>query len=300
VLFDTIEITDVRLVANPPLGMGEYGGEVDNWHWPRHDGDWSFLRAYVGPDGVPADHDAANVPFRPQHWLQVSPDGIRAGDLVLVLGYPWATERYQTAAEVEEAQEWMFPLRLALFSTWIDRLEEAGQRSEEARLLNAPTVKSINNGRSHAIGMIAALRRSGLLETRRAEEEALRAWAAGDPTRAKVAAALDGIAGVVAERKALRDRDYLLRYLVRSSQVLGFARTITKWAIERPQLDLEREPGYQDRDEEPIRRDMEAAEKSLDLEGDRLVLTAFVRRAMALPEAQRIVPLDEALGAPSA
>jgi hypothetical protein len=159
-------------------------------------------------------------------------------------------------------------------------------------------LKSFNNGRSHAIGMIAALRRSGLLEARRAEEAAFRAWVDQDrASRAAFAEALDGVAAVVAERRATRDLDFLLRYLPRACQVLGFARTITKWAAERPKPDLEREPGYQDRDEDPLRRDMEAAEKSLDLEADRRVLAAFVRRAMALPEGQRIAPLDEALGA---
>jgi hypothetical protein len=295
-LFDTLELRDVRLVANPPLGVGEYGGEVDNWHWPRHDGDWSFLRAYVGADGVPADFDATNVPYRPTEWLAVSTTGVAAGELVMVLGYPWSTQRYQTAAEIEEAQEWQYPLRIELFGVWIAQLEAASAASEEARLLNAPTLKGINNAHSHALGMVAALRRSGLLERRRAEETEFRAWVAADPSRARYAAALDGIAGVLEERRGLRDRDYLLRYLARGSQVLGFARTITKWAIERPKPDLEREPGYQDRDEEPIRREMEAAEKSLDLEGDRLVLTAFVRRAMALPDTQRIPSLDEAVG----
>ena len=297
VLFDTLELRDVRLVANPPLSVGEYGGEVDNWHWPRHDGDWSFLRAYVGPDGAPAEFAEANVPYRPAHWLRVSTTGLAPSDLVLVMGYPWSTGRYQTAAEVAEAQEWLYPLRLELFGTWIAQLEEASKASEEARLLNAPTLKGINNARSHAVGMIGALRRSGLLETRRAEEERFRSWAAADPGRARYVEALDGISAVAEEKRALRDHDYLLRYLVRGSQLLGFARTITKWAAERPKPDLEREPGYQDRDEEPMRREMEAAEKSLDVRADRMVFAALVRRAMALPESQRIEPLDELLGA---
>lgn len=297
VLFETLELTDVRLVANPPLGVGEYGGEVDNWHWPRHTGDWSFLRAYVGPDGNPAPFAQENVPYRPAHWLPVATDGVGPGDPVLVLGYPWATERYQTAAEVEEAQEWLFPLRLELFALWIAQLEAASAASEGARLLNAPTLKGVLNAHSHATGMIAALRRSGLLEARLEEEARFRDWAAADPARASRLAGLDGIVAVLAEKQALREHDYLLRYLVRGSQLLGFAHTIVKWAQERPKPDLEREPGYQDRDEEVIRREMEAAEKSLDVAGDRMVLAAFVRRALTLSEGQRIEPLEAALGA---
>ncbi|HUO85005.1 MAG TPA: S46 family peptidase, partial [Thermoanaerobaculia bacterium] len=81
-LIEQMEIRDVRLVYAPGRGIGEFGGDIDNWMWPRHTGDWSFFRAYVGPDGRPADHAADNVPYRPRHVLSVSTEGVDPGDLV--------------------------------------------------------------------------------------------------------------------------------------------------------------------------------------------------------------------------
>jgi hypothetical protein len=296
VLVEAIELRDVRLVAAPPRSVGEFGGEVDNWHWPRHTGDYSILRAYVAPDGTPAEYAGENVPYRPERFLPVSADGIGPADLVMVMGYPYATERYQTAAEIAEAQEWYYPLRLELFGAWIDQMEDASSASEQAAILIAPMLKSIHNARSHARGLLAALDRSGLLERRRSEERAFRAWAAGDPARARAVEALDGIAAVLGEREASRDRDLLLRFMPRGSQALGFAWTIVKWAIERPKADLDREPGFQDRDEETVRRSFRSAADSFEPEADRRNLALFLHRAAALPEGRRSAALDDLLG----
>jgi hypothetical protein len=95
--FTQIEIRDVRLVYAPARSVGKYGGDVDNWMWPRHTGDFSFLRAYVGPDGRPADAAPENVPYRPKDWLRVSPGGLDDGDFVMVAGYPGRTNRYRLA-----------------------------------------------------------------------------------------------------------------------------------------------------------------------------------------------------------
>jgi hypothetical protein len=87
-LIEYLEIRDVRLVYVPARAIGNYGGEIDNWAWPRHTGDFAFYRAYVGKDGKPADFSADNVPFRPKHWLKVDVDGQAADDYVMVTGYP--------------------------------------------------------------------------------------------------------------------------------------------------------------------------------------------------------------------
>ena len=103
-----MEIKDVRLVYAPADGIGVFGGETDNWRWPRHTGDWSFLRAYVGKDGKPAAFSKDNVPFKPKHWLKISTEGIKPGDLVFVAGYPGRTQRHQTYAQVKETTEWTY------------------------------------------------------------------------------------------------------------------------------------------------------------------------------------------------
>ncbi|HMS18347.1 MAG TPA: S46 family peptidase, partial [Planctomycetota bacterium] len=97
-------IQDVRLVYAPPKSIGEFGGEVDNWEWPRHTGDFTFLRAYVGKDGKPAPYSKENVPLRPEHYLRISDKGLSEGDLVMILGYPGRTSRYLTSVAVEAQQ----------------------------------------------------------------------------------------------------------------------------------------------------------------------------------------------------
>ncbi len=296
-LFRATELRDVRVVAAPPESVGNYGGEVDNWHWPRHTGDFAILRAYVAPDGSPAEHSADNVPFHPPAHLEVSTEGLDEGDLVMVLGYPWSTERHLTSVELEEQTGWFFPLRRDLFSEWADLLHAAEARDGATALLVAPHARRIDNALSHARGMLESLGRTPVVDIRRAEEQELAAWIAASPERGeRFGSSLADIEAVVARRAASRDRDVVLRYLVFGSQLLGFARTLTKWAAERARPDLEREPGYQDRDRADVRDGLEFAQRSLDLRTDREIFEMLLRRAMALPEGQRIDALDEAVG----
>ncbi len=105
-LIEMLEIRDVRLVYAPARAVGEFGGEIDNWEWPRHTGDWSFLRAYVGADGRPAEYSPENVPYRSPHWLKVSTAGLDAGDFVMVTGFPGRTARTVPAAELHHNLDW--------------------------------------------------------------------------------------------------------------------------------------------------------------------------------------------------
>src|SRR5262245_10277072 len=112
-LIENLELRDVRLVYVPARSVGNYGGEIDNWAWPRHTGDFSFYRAYVGKDGKPAGYSADNVPFQPKHFLKVSTKGVRPGDFVMVTGYPGSTSRTETALETHHDVEWQYPYLIA-------------------------------------------------------------------------------------------------------------------------------------------------------------------------------------------
>ena len=119
-----LEIRDVRLVYAPAEGIGVFGGETDNWRWPRHTGDWSFLRAYVGKDGKPAAYSKDNVPYKPTHWLKVSAEGAKPGDLVFVVGYPGRTMRHRTYAEIKETTEWALPRSVRLAEEQLALIEK--------------------------------------------------------------------------------------------------------------------------------------------------------------------------------
>ena len=91
---------DVRLVHAPALGVGKFGGDTDNWMWPRHTGDYSFYRAYVGKDGKPAKFSPDNVPYVPKHYLRLATEGLKENDFVMVTGYPGRTNRHRLPSEV--------------------------------------------------------------------------------------------------------------------------------------------------------------------------------------------------------
>ena len=158
-----MEIKDVRLVYAPADGIGVFGGETDNWRWPRHTGDWSFLRAYVGKDGKPAAFSKDNVPFQPKHWLKIATEGIKPGDLVFVAGYPGRTQRHQTYAQVKETTEWSMPRSIRLAQEQLAILEQLSKQDKALALKVAGRVQGLNNNLTNQKGMLEGLVKGGSL-----------------------------------------------------------------------------------------------------------------------------------------
>ncbi len=180
-----MEIKDVRLVYAPADGIGVFGGETDNWRWPRHTGDWSFLRAYVGKDGKPAAFSKDNVPFQPKHWLKVSAEGIMPGDLVFVAGYPGRTQRHQTYSQVKETTEWSMPRSIRLAQEQLAILEQLSKQDKALALKVAGRVQGLNNNLTNQKGMLEGLVKGGSLGLKQARERELEVWIDGDPARQK-------------------------------------------------------------------------------------------------------------------
>jgi hypothetical protein len=205
-LYYRTQIRDVRLVYAPPRAIGEFGGEVDNWEWPRHTGDFMFFRAYVAPDGSVRDHDPANVPYQPQHFLPVSTQGVQQGDLALIMGYPGRTQRYKTSRGVMTQQGYVYPRRLDVLTRGIAVLEAAGRTDEKLGLAVADRVKSLANVQKNASGMMFGLRNNGTVARKLREEEEFTAFAkaAGNPNWNTVLAdmlAIDEAEAAVVEKE---------------------------------------------------------------------------------------------------
>jgi hypothetical protein len=261
--------------------------------------DFTFLRAYVDPEGKPAAYSPSNVPFHPGEYFQVSADGISQDDLVMVLGTPYHTDRYKTGHDVREALEWYYPLRVDLFSEWIRVLEKTCEEHPDSCIPTASRVRGLDNGLTNAQGMIAGLTRADLVEKKEKELQEWTEWVNADPARAgKWGSAHSDLVAYLEKSKQGRDRDFLIRYLLMGSQVLGFARTITKWATERQKPDAEREPGFQERDRENLLSDLKQAQRSLHVEADRRVLAMLLARLGRLPSAERLKGFDDALRDP--
>ncbi len=176
VLFRYKTIEDVRLVYIPRQNIGEFGGETDNWVWPRHTGDYSFLRAYVGKDGKSAPFSKDNVPYQPKKHLKVNPNGVRENDFTFILGYPGKTFRHRPAQYIQYQQEYLLPYVSNLYDFQNRQMEEAGKDNTDIALSLATRIKRNANVLKNYRGKLKGLRGIDLLATKRQEDEALAAF----------------------------------------------------------------------------------------------------------------------------
>ena len=293
VLVDATEISDVRLVYAPPRAVGEYGGEIDNWMWPRHTGDFAIARAYVAPDGSPAQYNSANVPYRPEFWFPISAAGVSPGDFVMVLGYPGRTFRSISADEMQVWAELTFPRTRDVYGEWIHTIAETTEGDAKGRIALAATLKSLENVHKNALGQIAGLRRGNLLDKRRAEEDAVFAWAS---SRAEFRSAIQArreLSAVAAEMRREFEREMLLQLTRVGAKSIYFATTIARAAVERQKPDIERDPAYMDRELPRLRDNLERQQKNFFAPTDKRLFLSFVKRALALPPGSRIASVDQ-------
>jgi hypothetical protein len=293
-----LEIQDVRLVYAPPVGIGNFGGETDNWRWPRHTGDWSFYRAYVGKDGKPAGFAKDNVPYEPTRWLRVQPAGVEEGDLVFVVGYPGRTQRHQTYAEVKETTEWTFPRVVKTYQEQIAILEELGKKDPELKIKVAGRLRGLNNSLTNRKGQLEGLLKGGILAEKEQAQKDLETWIAADPARQKeYGDVLPALAAIQAESEKTRERDAAFNDLFRASAMLSAAHTAHLLSREKAKKDdMDREPEYQERNWKRIREAQERAQRTMDARIDKALLQWAMGYAAALPAEQRITGLDKIVG----
>ena len=287
VLQEMTELADVRLVYAPPRAVGEFGGEVDNWMWPRHTGDFAIGRAYV--DGKP---------FRPEFFFPLATKGADPGDFVMILGYPGTTYRALTAAEMAERHTW-FAARANVYRDWIRIIEETTKGNSEGEIAVAALVKTLANRQKNGEGQLAGFKRGSLLEKQREADRTVLAWAR-ENKRPGAVAAWDGLAAMAAEQKKTAERDFLLDHIrmtpasvsMTGPKALVFAVAVVRSAIERQKPDAARDPVFMERAISRARDQIARDQKSLFAPADKALLADYLRRARALPEEQRIAALD--------
>ena len=294
-LIKQLEVRDVRLVYAPADAVGKYGGDVDNWMWPRHTGDFSFYRAYVAPDGSSADYAEENVPYRPDHHLKVSAAGLDDGDFVMVAGYPGSTSRYAMLAEVENTFDWNYPTFQTLLTDWIGTIETAAPAGSDARVKYESRLASLNNYEKNLRGQIEGARRVGLIERRRAREEALAAWIAADSSRAAYGPAIADLAELSQESATAARTGFWYGNATRA-QLLGVAQRLYRLAKEREKPNAQRESGYQERDMTFFRQGLQALDRRYDAAVDKAEWELFLAGYLAQPQAERVAVFDDALG----
>ncbi len=292
-----MEIRDVRLVYAPAEGIGVFGGETDNWRWPRHTGDWSFLRAYVGKDGKPAVYSKDNVPYQPRHWLKIAPEGVKPDDLVFVVGYPGRTQRHQTYGQVKETVQWSMPRSIRLAEQQLAILDQLIKNNQALAIKVASRLQGLNNGLTNQRGMLEGLVKGGGLAKKQAQERELEAWIAADPARkAKYGDVLPALRALQAETEKTRERNADISTLATASTYYSSAQSIYRLSVERAKPDMERESGFQERDWPRIRESQDRVQRTIDPTVDRALLAWALGLAAALPADQRIPAIDQTVG----
>jgi hypothetical protein len=179
------DYTDVRLVGTPPESVGKFGGDTDNWEWPRHTGDFSMFRVYADAEGNPAEYSTDNVPLKPKHHLPVSLKGVKENDFAMILGYPGRTNRWMPAGGIEQNVKFAYPAWVEGAKTGMDNMKKHMNQSEKVNLLYASKYASTANYWKNRQGMIDALTKFGTAKTKAAQEAKFDKWANQPANKAK-------------------------------------------------------------------------------------------------------------------
>ena len=294
-LFKYMEIRDVRLVYAPPSSIGNFGGEVDNWMWPRHAGDFSFLRAYVGKDGKPAAYSKDNVPYQPKHWLKIADQPLRAGDFVMVAGYPGSTSRYALVDEFRSTQDWLYPAISKTYKELVAMVQATGAKNPEVAVKYASTVRGWENTLKNFDGQLEGFRRTNALATKQAEESAVLAWLKKQRKSGESAlAAWNTIETLNARSAKTRERDLTVPQV--GGTLGATAVQLYRLAIERAKPDAQRDSGYQQRDVVGIEAVLKQQDKRYDSGMDSQLQAYWLNRYVGLPADQHVVELDTWIG----
>jgi hypothetical protein len=192
-LFVYATYKDVRLVGTPPNSIGKFGGDTDNWMWPRHTGDFSLFRVYMAPDGSPAEYSSDNVPYQPKHYLPVSTQGYAKGDFALVMGYPGSTERYLTSWGVKQALETYNPSVVKIRQEKLDIIGADMDACDKVRIQYATKYARISNYWKYYIGQTRGLKRLKVYEKKVELESRFRGWVSMDKNRSAYTTVLNDI-----------------------------------------------------------------------------------------------------------
>ncbi len=217
---------DVRLVGAPPSSIGKFGGDTDNWMWPRHTGDFSLFRIYMAADGTPAEYSKENIPYKPKHFLPISLNGVDNGDYTMIYGFPGRTDRYLTSYGVQEAIEQSGPTIVDIRSEKLAIMKEAMDKSSKTKIQYAAKYAQTSNYWKYFIGQSKGLKRMRVYDKKREIEGTFRVWvASGDDKRqAKYGDALDLIEDAYfANRKINIPRTYLNEAVFQGAEILYFS-----------------------------------------------------------------------------
>lgn len=296
VLFLYTYLKDVRLVFAPPQSVGNFGGEVDNWEWPRHTGDFSFMRAYTAPDGSSTTFAKENVPYKPKRFVQVEPKGVKENDVVFLLGYPGRTARHKTASFLRYEQDVRLPTIVDLYQWQIDVMTKAGAMDRSVEIKQASRIRSLANVEKRSRGQLQGLLRASVVPTREKQEAELQSFINADPARkTQYGNLLREIQTVYSEMAMSAPLEILLDQLRSACRSASFGFFVYDAAMERTKPDLERESAYMDRNYAESVQKLKVAMADFHGPTDQALLTGVLQRLARVPTAREVLALKPIL-----
>ncbi len=297
VLFRYKIIQDVRLVYVPNRQIGEFGGETDNWVWPRHTGDYAFMRAYVAKDGSPAKYSKDNVPYQPKKFLKVNPEGTNEEDFVFILGYPGRTFRHRPAAFVEYQEKFLLPYTSDLFDFQNQTMENAGKKDKATSIKLATRIKRNANVMKNYRGKLNGLKGIGLVGQKKQEDMALAKFInENNEIKATYGQLMSDIERLYQQINSDAQRDLWLSQIYNSTSLVNVARQINsfKAAVEsRPSTQREE---FFKINVARVKQQISAIYGAYDLEVDKIILKKMMSDATRFPANQRISAIDKIAG----
>lgn len=273
---------DVRLVGAPPVSIGSFGGDYDNWGWPQHKGDFALYRVYASPDGRPAAYSPDNVPLRPRRVLSVATGGVREGDYAMVIGFPGRTNRYASSMAIDERQRVKNPIVVKNRHERMNILRNHMECDPRVRMAYSDAYFGLSNFADLAKWENKCLKRFGVADIRRAEERAMQRWIESDPERCKACGTLlaDLERGYETRRDARMALENFREAWLGPSEALLVANRVVSYLAK---LDREGRDTLHiaARDAQAVMHGAKCLKNNYDAATDREVLTRMVRNFTA-------------------
>lgn len=223
-LFVTETFGDVRLVGAPPQALGKFGGDTDNWMWPRHTADFMLFRVYSGPDGKPAGYSEDNIPYSPKHFLPVSLNGVGEGDFAMIMGYPGRTNRYETSFGVKYIMDVTNPVRVEVREAKLNIIDKYMSTGQKARIQYASKYARSSNYYKYSIGQNRGLENLNVISKKEELEKDFTEWVKADNSRIeKYGKVLDNLQEAYSNTEVRKAWEYMAEALVRGPEIFMFA-----------------------------------------------------------------------------
>jgi len=294
VLFIYTYLKDVRLVYAPPRSIGNFGGDIDNWEWPRHTGDFSLLRAYVGPDKSSAEYSKDNIPYTPRNYLKIAPEGVKENDFAFILGYPGRTYTHRTSYFLEYQQKVYMPYIIQFYDWMINVMESVSNISRSVAIKHLSLMRGLANVSKKYKGRMKGMKRLDMIKNRRQSEKKLQQFINSEKNLSKeYGDILNNIKEIYETRKNIAKRNFILDHLRRFVKLFGYGFTAYEASIERKKPDIEREDEYMDRNYKRTKERLLRSFRDYYTPTDRLILKELMLRALELKTENKITYIEK-------